>query len=329
MTTRRDESRKTWMDLLRGLAVLLIVAYHASVLPGSYGLSVPAVVNEVNVALSPFRIPTLLVLSGLLLPRSLARRPGRYFTGKLRAILWPYVVWLVVDSLVRGDLTVLADPELWMDGSYLWYLNTLLAGYVIAWVARRVPALVMTVALLLIAVVVEAQSGPLIRILWYGAYFFFGSWLADRLGAWQRAGPIIPAGLGVVAVAWGVVVAAQSTYAPKGLLAFPLSLAGVLVLLWLAPRTPRPRWVRALEYLGRNSIVVYTVHMPAILVAWIGLKSLGVTAVWVVMLGLFSAGVVASVVLIHWRQCFFWLFEFPSRSFRSNGEPSISREGIR
>src|SRR6478735_4086004 len=103
------DDRLHWMDLLRGCAVLLVIAFHASTYPIEFGMEVPDVLVTINVALTPFRLPTLLVLSGMLLPRALEKPLGRYYAGKARNILWPYLVWTVLEGLVVGA-SLLADP---------------------------------------------------------------------------------------------------------------------------------------------------------------------------------------------------------------------------
>ncbi len=61
-----------WMDQVRGLATVLVVAYHAKTVLGRF---VPDVPDALGVALElfePFRMPLLVFLSGTLLSRSLA-----------------------------------------------------------------------------------------------------------------------------------------------------------------------------------------------------------------------------------------------------------------
>ena len=77
--TQRPGLRMTWMDLVRGGAIVLVVFWHAASVPDQLldGAEPGYYVRKLNAALGPFRIPTLLVLSGLLVERSLAKGTWR------------------------------------------------------------------------------------------------------------------------------------------------------------------------------------------------------------------------------------------------------------
>ena len=85
--------RMRWMDLLRGVAVLLVVVLHGSDIPRANGLGVERW-TELNLYLEPFRMPLLMFLSGTLLPRSLTKSAGAYLWGKFASIVWPLMIWL-------------------------------------------------------------------------------------------------------------------------------------------------------------------------------------------------------------------------------------------
>ena len=75
-------ARMQWMDLLRGLAVLLVVVLHAA----SHGGAEVEGWTLVNRHLTPFRMPLLMFLSGMLLHRSLAKPLPVYLWGKVAAL---------------------------------------------------------------------------------------------------------------------------------------------------------------------------------------------------------------------------------------------------
>ena len=68
------KQRYEWMDTLRGSAIVLMLVWHATAIPALVGIPVPTALIAVNDALLPFRMPTLMFLSGLLLPAAL-RKP--------------------------------------------------------------------------------------------------------------------------------------------------------------------------------------------------------------------------------------------------------------
>lgn len=119
------------MVLLRGTAVILIAVMHATVEGGSGAMQV------VNVLLEPFRVPMLLVVSGMLLHRSLAKPLRIYVSGKVRRILWPWLVWMV-PMIAVWWATFAGNPTAFLvDYTHLWYLTVLLCCYGLAPVTRR------------------------------------------------------------------------------------------------------------------------------------------------------------------------------------------------
>lgn len=98
-----SKARLHWMDMLRGSAIVLVMIWHSSAIPVLYGASMPAPVRAVNMFFLPFRMPTLMFLSGLLLPASLRKPLPVYYAGKFAAIGWPYLIFVLLDRLLQGN----------------------------------------------------------------------------------------------------------------------------------------------------------------------------------------------------------------------------------
>ena len=300
--------RHHWMDLLRGAAILLVVAWHATVIPDRFGMEMPDVIVTVNTALTPYRIPTLLVLSGMLLPRSLAKPVGTYYAGKARNILWPYLVWTVITALAI-DVSLLADPGSWYVGiDHLWFLTTLLVCYSVAPLLRRIPGWLVAFALFGGWLVFLPSLPGVSNWIWSGAYFFLGTSIVRlkiaRLPWW------IASALAVVAIG-GMILAVTGLGTGRLSKAFwiAISLAGIGVLLWAAPRIPRFRATRALESVGRRSIVYYVAHTPVIYVTFTALAALGVTDGWAMYFAIFAVGIAVPFLLTRIPGAH-WLFAF-------------------
>ncbi|MDK6499355.1 hypothetical protein QP341_26160, partial [Escherichia coli] len=81
-----------------------------------------AFANVVQVFQS-WRMPMLVFLSGVLLPRSVSKPLGTYYRGKAERILWPFLVWMVVLALATGRPGSLLSGEFWRGGAWhLWFL---------------------------------------------------------------------------------------------------------------------------------------------------------------------------------------------------------------
>lgn len=190
------------MDGVRGLAIVAVVLFHAELVAGPLTW-----LSEVNQELAHVRMPLLVGLSGLLLARSLAKGPRRHLAGKVRAVLWPYLVWatldlthVVVDRLVaREPLPAdLARLAVYNPASYLWFLAFLFCYHVLA---TPMPAWLRSVAgPVLVLVGGTIESSDLHRFVALAGWFLVG----DLLG--RVAGPRVPRSVAAAVgeVRWGV-----------------------------------------------------------------------------------------------------------------------------
>lgn len=296
------------MDLLRGLSVLFIISWHTVTIPARFDLQMPDAIVIVNAALSPYRLPTLLVISGMLLPRSLNKPLGAYYAGKARNILWPYLIWTTITALVI-NVAALLNPITWYAGiDHLWYLSTLLVCYAAAPFLRPIPGWVVAAALFTLWFVASPQIPGVANWIWFGAYFFLGASLGRlplaRLPWWVAASLAVIAVGGVVAAVTG----SGTGYAwkPHWL---AISVAGVGLLIWIAPRIPRVRAVRALEAVGRGSIYYYVAHFSAIALLTAAMAALGLAGGWLTYVALLGVGIAVPFALTripgaHWLVSF-------------------------
>ncbi|WCC80129.1 acyltransferase family protein [Cutibacterium equinum] len=173
------------MDSLRGLAVVLVVLHHAvgvpRVLGVGEGLLLPGWDGFVAF-FSSFRMPTLLVMSGMLLATSVRKPLIPFISGKIRKVLWPYVVWVLLTLTALGGLSTVTNPRMWLTGPYhMWFLVVLLFCYPAGWLSRWIPAWLMAVGMVALLVVRDPSSTWIRRVLFYGAIFMMGAALRRYL----------------------------------------------------------------------------------------------------------------------------------------------------
>lgn len=260
------------MDGLRGLAIVLIVELHASAIMRMHGINPSPILEWFDVAVYPFRIPLLMLLSGMLLQASLAKGPRRYLVGKARTILWPYAVWSVLLVLAYDFVpwSTLLDALI-APSSHLWFLHALLVAYLVALVVRRVPTWISTLGAFAAAGVVSLIDLPLWamqlqpeRMLMVLGSFLAGAVVRERwdvVERWMRRTwmlvALLAAAVALVALSLAPGFRVSYTMAEYA----PLVLAGVLALVAVAIRL---RWTsppgRVLRAIGRDSIVFYVTH---------------------------------------------------------------------
>lgn len=299
------------MDLLRGAAVLLVIAWHVIALPGEYGVAPgPALVTFFDATVS-VRMPLMFLLSGMLLPLALSKSPSAYVIGKYRNLLWPYAMWFMVMVVITGSWSTFTSFWKLVGGPWhLWFLAVLIACFVVARALRRIPGWIVAAMMQVGLHLGDFSTAAVERFLYFGSFFFLGSslWHARHriaaLGWWLPAtlatlGTAATLSLELLAPAW-----AESIVSLGALLR---SLPWLILLLWLGPRLPRGRF---LEWAGRQSIVLYLVHFAAIvaLLQWTDAELLPPAVLYLVVAVL---GFGVPLVLARHRHAVPWLFRAP------------------
>jgi uncharacterized membrane protein YcfT len=303
-------TRMHWMDSLRGMAIILVVLFHsASSYRSLSGLDHAPVWDELTGFFDPYRMPMLLVLSGLLLPRALAKPLGTYMSGKARKILWPLVVWSTFQFVAERDVSQMLDPLEWLDGTFQWFLVVLVVCYSVAPLVRSLPAWVVALAFVVLLLTVGGHVTELRRIFFYGPYFFLGVMLSRRLSRIQAAPAWLAGLLGLVGIGVGIGSAADVLIVARYISwSIVLPLPGLLALLWLGARLPRSP---LFEGIGRHSMVYYVTHTTVLVVTVDLWRAQDWATPWYTPLVLFTIIFGVSAFLAVNRVHFSGLFEFP------------------
>ncbi|GAB3770504.1 acyltransferase family protein [Nocardioides pacificus] len=292
-------ARQSWMDGIRGACVLAVVLLHAElVVAGVADRPVPTPLTILNTELEPCRMPLLVLLSGLLLPRSLAKGARHHVEGKLRALAWPYAVWAALDGLhltvhvlrsgggVPWDFLgrLAYDPP-----TYLWFLAYLFVFHLLA---TPLPATVRTLAgpcLVLAADLLEPGllSDPeLHRFVSLLGWFLVGDLLA------RLVGPRVP--------------------------------------VELASAVGRVRW-GVLASVGRSSVVYYACHLLVSLLVVELLVACGVRAPLPLLAAAIGCPLLAGAGLVRARRhrAVDLLFRLPRPTSAGTGRIVAARQGLR
>ncbi|MFC0338330.1 acyltransferase family protein [Kushneria avicenniae] len=265
------------MDALRGIAITLVVYLHSADSMSLKFDDLAPIFTEINGYFSPFRMPALMLLSGLLVAGSMRKGAGRYFTGKLSGILYPYVIWSVVSYglfLYRAHFNGKTPPDFWHSlffepMAYLWFIYYIFFYYVIAFFVLRLHWAVSILGSL--ALYLFLKDTEFDRFIFHLPFFIAGGVLGYHLQAFKHfiertswlAVLALIALVGWYVMAYHGMVATGGSYQPISMV---LALAMTLVLL----RVVTFRWsatvLRPFEWFGRNSLVLFLVHFP---VTWV------------------------------------------------------------
>lgn len=249
------------MDLLRGIAILMVIAFHSATILERHGYAIPSLLRDVNQSLVLFRMPTLVFLSGSLLTGSCGKGITLYLLGKGRRIFWPLLIWSFIYSIVIGPPIDGVDQlRKYLTGqSYLWFLSFILVYYLAAIPLRRVPPLLVAAVAFGIAILAPDGTKNGERLFYLMAFFFLGAWAGCHWGLWMRLLVARASLLGWLVVAGGAVasVAYDLHYGP--LYAIP-ALCFIIAVSATAFRMQAGRRCAPLIFIGQNSLIFYVSH---------------------------------------------------------------------
>jgi uncharacterized membrane protein YcfT len=278
-------NRHHWIDLLRGTSVLMVIILHAHQYaffgyvddPASVrGSLLTDLIATLNASFAPLRMQLMFLLSGLFVARSLDKGSAPYLSGKLRGVLYPFVLWSLVIFLVRdGGATLLKGaPVAWDQllmiatgsSTLTWFLYDLFIFYLVTPYLRRFHPLLVVLGALALALWVPDSVYLHPPLFYYFIYFFLGDYATRARFDLSERPPAALLLLSVLSLAAVIAVSNSTTLAKQWPGYLPLVLGALPALIQAAVWAGRQRWSAPLLYIGRNSIVFYLVHYPPYLV---------------------------------------------------------------
>jgi len=273
-------NRDAWVDYAKAIGIVLVVYGHVS--RGVFNAGIPLDVplyQLVDSIVYSFHMPLFFFLSGLFFFHSLHRRgPAALAANKIDTILYPYVLWSLIQGLTEvwlagytnGNVSLTEVLSLWNPRAQFWFLYALFLVMLTAILVYRRESRLFLLGLLAVAALAYVFQAAIPAALHSDyvvknfVFFALGVWfitvkesVARRPGAWALAGVI-----GFVAVQYGFHVGLGLVHTDKGVASLLVAIVSILAVaslcIWLA-RTPA-RWVLAL---GGASMGIYLMHILA------------------------------------------------------------------
>ena len=275
---RTGASRYQWMDVSRGLGVILIVIVHAGSIYSGMGVSeLPAWIRVLDLALAPYRVPLLVFLSGILLARSLAKGLPRFVTGKVKNLVWPYLIWTALIIAATGDPAAWLNVKLWLGGTVLWYVMFLFIFYAVGLLFARVPFLVIATYALAISMLAPEETKFGSRLFLLMSYFFVGAYAGQHI---DRFTEIIRSRWTAALFPIVIGISVYFTQQPGGLkyspYFAPLVIACIICMCSVLSMFASGRMISIFTFTGRNSLVYYVVHPPLYMLLYNLLFGMGI-----------------------------------------------------
>lgn len=286
----RCHTHLDWIDIARGITIVLVVLQHVSQGLVRSGLSVPNSWYHIQeYAGYAFHMPVFFFLAGLHVERSLAKGKGTFLKTKVETLLYPYCLW----SLLQGGLQILlagyinekVDAALlwkilWNPIDQFWFLYSLLLCHLLFLLLPKrrqwiVPAAVFFMALNSVVFL----PGYILRKTPHMLFFYaLGILLAELVKRSNVSKVPFFGAAACFGFAVSLFFALRFGYFYYSPGAIPAALFGVAGVLWVSQRV-RGWLASCFIYLGRQSMSIFLMHVLAAAALRIVLKLAGVHAV--------------------------------------------------
>ena len=304
---------------VRGLACLLIVAFHVIGDDAGEGLHLPddSGWHYAMKSIVFLRLPLFTVISGYFYGGHRVTRPGfiRFWLKKSQRIALPFACVTIIVWLLRRQVYVeprsLLDAFLYGYGQ-LWFLEALLVIFVVVsvWDVLARPGSGALALAALTAVMITQSFEDITKFLSLAdavrlaPYFLFGVILRER-GEWLRDPRV-----GLFALAVVAIVLTSQQFAMQGFAneisrtEMPAVLAGMAGAAFLFQRLPRSP---VLEAIGAYSYTIFLWHVVIGAATRLAFIALGIDSTPILFVLIFCAAVVGPVVLHHMLGLAPWL----------------------
>jgi fucose 4-O-acetylase-like acetyltransferase len=281
-----SRSRIDWIDVARGVAILMVILLHAEGTLKNFAGSPPAWVTSMNDLLGQIRMPLFFLCSGLLAHWGLNKSWAVVTRQRLGVLAWVIILWTTIYMALKPWFNAspwAPDPTpiggLWYIVPYtlLWFLYAILLLSVLmrAVMPLRAPAQLLIVAgsNAVLMAIVQTELLPSIMLLnnlsRYAVFYFAGGfWLAPVFVGLFEGHRRVWALTVLAGTAWVLDLLLElwlPVYAavPRMLRFLPDAMLGVAGAVWLSRWRPSRT---ALAWLGSRTLELFLWHP-----IWLGL----------------------------------------------------------
>jgi fucose 4-O-acetylase-like acetyltransferase len=331
--------REAWIDVAKGMAIILVVLGHVGGGLLEQNLLQPAAWWQAGYEwVYLFHMPVFFFLSGWL-ARKRHPLPPRQSLGRYAAtLLYPYFVWGLLTWFFHlgGDAIGATNypTSKWVPVQMLydaqagpWFLYVLFIIHVLWLVGERDRRT--SLALLVVAFLVQGfaltRGEPTLSTVgrvavYYGLGFELAGFLAGKAGKSSRLASLL-GGLCCFGLMTALFAAQLSHYTLRVLLPACLGVTGTL---FLACGAAGMRWTGFLEWAGRNSLIIYVTHAFAPpFVRWFLVSRMHIHQGGGLLAAGFAAAFLSSglVIWLKHKYSLDWLFRWPTARRKPVGAP--------
>ena len=303
--------RSATIDAAKGIAIVLVVYGHCL-----RGLTVAGLIDDrswlqvTDYVIYSFHMPLFFFVSGLFVRASMARGAMHFWRGKVLTILYPYVLWSLLQGSVQialagsgvtnRTLPLSALFEIfWAPISPFWFLYALFFALLAAYLTRLSrPELLMGLALAAFLATLSANP-QILNDIAYGTFYLALGMVASERGWIALADRAKKTATASSVFLFAVIVSACYVANLPERLTIPAAFSGIAATIMLCALLCRrlPAVASLLGLLGQASMAIYVMHILALgFVRFILAKVAGVTDAAFLLMACTAAGVIIPVL---------------------------------
>jgi len=341
-STKQSADRLGWVDVAKGLCIVLVVMLHSAKNIWEPGGPQGYLQYFITFA-KTFRMPDFFLISGLFLSRVIHKNWRSYLDRKVFHFAYFYFIWATINFLLKAPGILAAEGSKAAAGHYLlsfvqpvgtlWFIYLLPVFFVLTKLLRRVhPVLVFAVAAVLQAATIETGWIVIDQTAERFVFFYAGYLFAPKVFALAAAVQAHTRVAALALIGWALVngLMVFNGYADNGLWGLLLGFAGAAAVVSFCALIVNTRAAQPLRYCGQQSIVIYLAFFVGMHASRIFLMKTGIIQqVDLVILLVTTAGVLAPLLI--WRvirgTVFRFLFVRPERYRVERATPSVEGAG--
>lgn len=274
-------ARVGWVDTAKGMAIILVVVFHAVIFLDDIGLAGPWA--ALSAPLDTIMLQLFFFTAGLFAQRAVSQPFRVLFRRRVARLLWLYALWSLIWAVAfefiplhRASVDSVGTPlTRWLrsfivPNDSMWFLYALAGYFIVAWCVRRLPAALQIGAAAVLSAIVGSswvswQSLALEKTAMYFVFFL----VALHTGP-QVRGLVVRVRWWQTAVAWVIHVGLFATLVRTVGVGVPglrllLGATGVAAGVCLSVALARCPWMSWLESLGQRTLEVYLAHFYVVL----------------------------------------------------------------
>lgn len=304
------DSRYSWVDTSKGIAIILVVIGHVIVGLRGAGIATGEAWGIVHNAIYSFHMPLFFMMSGFFVVRSIKSRSEiTFLAGKIDTIVYPYILWMIIQAAslaVVGKYTNGNVDASWLDVIklypakdqfwFLYHLMLMMLVTLIIFSAFRIPVLLATIMSLGMYFFLDGASVDIARFSAFYCYFIIGSLIGRDLSALQaflsHRLVFVFTGLGFALAQYMMLVVLNVKHNEYGVFTLVVALISILFILSLSVQISNLGigWLRVV---GQASMLIFLGHILSGSGVRIFMQKLfGINEVWIH----FSVGVLTGIL---------------------------------